>query len=582
MGAMEDGAQRRLVLCFDGTNNNLTGGRDDTNVVKLCRLLEASPRQLVYYDPGVGNPGAIPGVTWQDRLRGKLQRLWGLAFGQGIYENMAEAYLFLMREWKPGDRICVFGFSRGAFTARSLAGMVARFGILDRAMEGLVPTLLHLYFADPKQDEAKYQAIVSQLNTSFCTPEGARAEVWFVGVWDTVESVGSPLSRRRIRASGTIIGKRFRHVRHALALDEHRRSFQPRLYYVHPTHDYAAGGQSIDQRWFSGAHCDVGGGYADAEAALSDQSLLWMLEEAVAAQVQLRGGFLKDGKVDPQAVLESVRGPQAGQARQHRVHSEAFREVYWALAGLGVRDLSDAQGNPGDPPPKPPLPGPAPAGNLVPAGDPVPPGRRWWQVAAALLAGLAFWLLHGAAISGNTLLEGVSHPSDLQGIWRNFLQLAQANLALACWQLSWWLQGTDAVGQLGGLPHHPMWMVVLDVAFILSYGFLLALLLARGFARWAGLRHLAQPRPALLNALGWSGTLIVGADLAEDALMLLAFGAGWLEWILVQDFFALLMSAACAAKWLGVVPATALVVPGLFGRRRKPAAGPGPTKPAAA
>jgi uncharacterized protein (DUF2235 family) len=186
----------QLVLCFDGTNNNITGGFSDTNVAKLCKVLVPNGgQQVVYYDPGVGNAGSLPGTTTWDKIKGKLDRIWGLALGRGIYENIAEAYVYLMRTWKPGDHIYVYGFSRGAFTARSVAGMVTRFGIMRPAMEGMVPTLVHLYFAERDRNPTEYDAIKKEIADVFCDPQGAVADVWFVGVWDTVESVGSPLSQ---------------------------------------------------------------------------------------------------------------------------------------------------------------------------------------------------------------------------------------------------------------------------------------------------------------------------------------------------------------------------------------------------
>jgi len=554
--------RRQLVLCFDGTNNNLTGRAADTNVVKLLELLAPEPgRQLVYYDPGVGNPANIPGVTFWDKWKGKAERLWGLAFGKGIYENMAEAYLFLMRQWQAGDDLYVFGFSRGAFTARSVAGMVARFGILDRSMEGLVPTLVHLYFADYRKAKARYDAIRAQIGQSFCTPEGARASVWFVGVWDTVESVGAPFSRRRIQASSSIIGKRFQHVRQALALDEHRRSFSPRPYYVHPTHDYAATGQSIRQLWWSGAHSDVGGGYTQADALLSDRCLLWMAQQAWEMGLRLSPRVLHgDGTFDLDAAAAAMRaGASQGPPRPALVHSETFSEAYWALSGLGVRDFHLAFGEPGDPPPLPPRQQPAPAEPPLQLqhGTVMRPAFAL-RIAGAALAALVFSLLHGAAISGDTLLAGMRGWTDVQGLLDGMARLWQANADFARWQLLWWQQGADAYARMPVALPHPLWAFWADLALILSYGYLLAQALSRGFANWAGLRNVHQPPPRLLNLLGWSGALIVFADLAENLLTLGVLAAAWLGWPPVQAALAGLMSLASALKWFGFLPAAAL------------------------
>ena len=120
---MEQEKRRQLIVCCDGTNNNLTGRRNDTNVTQLCELLAPDlQNQLLYYDPGVGNSGTFPGATWTEQIQQKWERISSLAFGSGIYENIAEAYRFLMLNWREGDAIFLFGFSRGAFTSRALGG----------------------------------------------------------------------------------------------------------------------------------------------------------------------------------------------------------------------------------------------------------------------------------------------------------------------------------------------------------------------------------------------------------------------------------------------------------------------------
>jgi len=136
---------QQLVLLCDGTNNNLTGGASDTHLVTLAELLRADPDadRTVFYDPGVGNPGEVPGITLWDKARRLFERIDSLAFGRGVFDNIAEGYLFLMRHWRShDDQIWLFGFSRGAFTARSIGGLINRFGILEPHLESLVPTLL--------------------------------------------------------------------------------------------------------------------------------------------------------------------------------------------------------------------------------------------------------------------------------------------------------------------------------------------------------------------------------------------------------------------------------------------------------
>jgi hypothetical protein len=181
---------------------------------------------------------------------------------------------------------------------------------------------------------------------------------------------------------------------------------------------------------------------------------------------------------------------------------------------------------------------------------------------------LTFWLLHGAAISGHTLLEGITWDSDVRDLGANIAQISDANFTLARWQLTWLGGGPDALAQLPtGWPRHPILMVLMDLCFILCYGYLLALGLARGFARWAGLRDVTDPPPVLLNWLGWSGTLIVLADVVEDALMMLLLAAAWLQWDLIRDALACLMTLAAAIKWATFIPAALLIARGLLRAR---------------
>ena len=139
-------------------------------------------------------------------------------------------------------------------------------------MDGLIPTLLHTYFSNRQKNRAHYERIRAQIRSLNSLDDAHDAPVWFVGVWDTVASVGAPFLSREITASPTIAGKNFKHARQALALDEYRKTFRPSPYLIEAGHHYAKHGQSIKQHWFSGAHCDVGGGYVNSEAGLSQQT----------------------------------------------------------------------------------------------------------------------------------------------------------------------------------------------------------------------------------------------------------------------------------------------------------------------
>lgn len=134
---------RRIVICLDGTGNQV-GAHHPTNVVKLYGMLatENPGRQLLYYDPGVGTLSA---ATARGPLSRRLSRLTGLAFGTGLRTNLAEAYTYLMRHWEPGDAVYVFGFSRGAYTARALVGMLNKPGLMRPGAENLVPYAVAKY-----------------------------------------------------------------------------------------------------------------------------------------------------------------------------------------------------------------------------------------------------------------------------------------------------------------------------------------------------------------------------------------------------------------------------------------------------
>ena len=136
---------RNIVVCCDGTGNTWSAS-GDTNVVKLFRDLLKN-EQTVFYDPGVGTASNFPGVDLRQKLNNTFNRIVGLALANGVYENIADAYVFLMRNTRPQDRIFVFGFSRGAFTARAMAGMVNLFGLIRCDSENLVPMLVRIYFS---------------------------------------------------------------------------------------------------------------------------------------------------------------------------------------------------------------------------------------------------------------------------------------------------------------------------------------------------------------------------------------------------------------------------------------------------
>lgn len=274
---------RKIVICCDGTGNQY--GTANSNVVKLYWTLSTNDKQTAYYHPGVGTMGARNALStigkWWTQLR-------GLAFGYGFSDNIADAYSFLMREYKPDDQIFMFGFSRGAYTARALCGLLRMFGLLTPGNEALIPYALRLYKGnDPRRFE-----IAAGFKSTFSIP----CSPYFVGLWDTVSSVGwilDPIHTKggHLPYTATLPGVTV--LRHAVSIDERRAFFRQNL-----IHELAPEVQNLKQVWFAGVHSDVGGSYSEAESGLSKITLRWMLCEAQAAGLLL----------DPQKVTEVLGG----------------------------------------------------------------------------------------------------------------------------------------------------------------------------------------------------------------------------------------------------------------------------------
>ena len=264
------GHMKRLVVCCDGTWNK-PDNETITNVEKIARTVQSDPAasggayQLVYYVSGVG-----AGSYAADRLLGG-------AFGFGLFHNVIASSRFLAQNYEPGDEIFIFGFSRGAYTARSVAGMLARVGLLTKVslVEERLPAAVHMY-QRTDLPEGAFGASVEEFKHDHCHS----AEVSFLGVFDTVGALGVPgFMRRTPRFHDVQLSSQVLRARHALAVDETRLKFAPTFWEAPadppraPTVD-----ERVKQVWFEGAHSDVGGGYR--ETGLSDTALLWMAREA--------------------------------------------------------------------------------------------------------------------------------------------------------------------------------------------------------------------------------------------------------------------------------------------------------------
>jgi uncharacterized protein (DUF2235 family) len=249
---------RKLVLCLDGTSNQY--GRNNTNVVKLAALLDKDAAdQFLYYQPGIGTMPP-PGVFNKAR-QWFLTRL-DLAFAILLRQHVQDAYRFLMRYYEAGDEIFMFGFSRGAYTARVLAGMLRKVGLLAQGNEELVTFAWDIFATEKNDDQA----------SDFCNTFARTVSIEFIGVWDTVSSVR--YAGRDQHFPYTFDNPIVHTVRQALALDERRAYFRQNLW-----KEPARTSQDVQQVWFAGVHCDVGGGYKGSECGLSTIALKWMLEE---------------------------------------------------------------------------------------------------------------------------------------------------------------------------------------------------------------------------------------------------------------------------------------------------------------
>jgi hypothetical protein len=296
---------KNIVICCDGTWN--TPDEEDggvpapTNVVRIFNATARSDGavpQHRYYHPGVGTNGG-----WWDKLVGG-------GTGAGLDRNIMSAYRELADHYQSGDRIFLFGFSRGAYTVRSLAGMIGRCGLLDTAgMEearawGLVQRLFQQGYRRGTETRERNSWAGLPFHDG-----GNAVAIHFLGVWDTVGALGIPDDMALLNLldnlqdhtfHDTRLGQHIVHARHAVAIDEMRATFQPTLW-ISPNPEHR-------QLWFPGVHSDVGGGYR--ECGLADGALKWMMEEAAALGLVFDPDMLKQVEPKPLDVLhDSWRGP---------------------------------------------------------------------------------------------------------------------------------------------------------------------------------------------------------------------------------------------------------------------------------
>ena len=271
---------KNIVVCLDGTGNQLKA-KGNTNVVRLFEMLDLSEpdKQIAYYDPGVGTFSAQG--AWTPIAR-RLSKLAGLAVGLGLRANLGEVYTYLMQHYEPGDKLFVFGFSRGAYSARALAGLLNVAGLLRPGSENLVPYAVSVYARNKDLSDDDWSQM-HQFAGAFSRQVGNRTSIpiEFMGVWDSVKAAG--ILRWNLHWPYTRQIPNVRSVRHAVSIDEKRR----------PYHEYLveAGRRPstlvVEEVWFAGVHSDVGGTFED-DPRLPQITLKWMVDGALDAGVILK------------------------------------------------------------------------------------------------------------------------------------------------------------------------------------------------------------------------------------------------------------------------------------------------------
>lgn len=309
---------KNIVVCCDGTANEFA--RNHTNVLKLFSVLEeGSEQQVAYYHPGLGTMEAVGAVTSVAR---KVTKLLGLAIGYGLEADIRDAYVFLMNHFREGDRLFLFGFSRGAYTVRAVASLLHMYGLIPRGNEPMVPYAIRMLSAvSGSADQTATTRAFDLANQFKTTFRGPRCSPHFVGVWDTVSSVGWIENPLRLPFTGNnpdiTIG------RHAIAIDERRAFFRTNLW--RPAEPPKPSGPTdLLQVWFPGVHCDVGGGYEETESGLSKYALEWMVREAVKAGLVIDYRRLEE-------VLGRTSGSRLAPADADATMHESLRG-FWKLA----------------------------------------------------------------------------------------------------------------------------------------------------------------------------------------------------------------------------------------------------------
>jgi len=326
---------KNIVVFSDGTGQE--GGKGaNTNVYRLFNMItDRSPEQIGFYDRGLGTG---------------IRKITGSIAGVGMSKNIQECYRFIFENFSAEDEIYLFGFSRGAATVRSLSGFLHLFGILPKSRPELIKQAYKIYkIRDIEKRAARAKEFLSHHHTMW-------ASVKFLGVWDTVAALGVPF-----RTIGVLLDRlpfakhKFHdfalsecvdHARHALAIDDERRTFHPLLW-----EEKIGKEQTMKQVWFCGMHTDVGGGYP--ESGLSDNALEWMVDEAKQHGLHIYEDH--EVKVDPKpnGEMHNSRSGFPGSIFKHKQRSWPTGRNDGPVIHKSVKERTKNPDNEDSPPYKP-------------------------------------------------------------------------------------------------------------------------------------------------------------------------------------------------------------------------------------
>ena len=304
---------KNIIICCDGTGNQF--GEENSNVVKLFSILDRQAKdQVAFYAPGVGtmsDPGL--NVPFSKRISIAI----GLTFGYGLSKNIHDTYSFLMENYDEGDGVYLFGFSRGAFTVKALAGFMHMNGLLPKGCQNLIPYSWRLF-------QRKDFELSSRFKHNYARP----VTIHFMGVWDAVSSIG--WITRRKTFPYTFYNPSVAITRHAVSIDERRAYYEANLF------DETERVKDIKQVWFAGVHSDVGGSYAEAECGLSKITLLWMIEEAVKHGLKINEERFK------KVVLGEGKSNYVGPDSLAMIHN-SLHTFWWILELLPKNEILNRQ-----------------------------------------------------------------------------------------------------------------------------------------------------------------------------------------------------------------------------------------------